>query len=143
MSIIVILIPVSIVIAACFLAAFIWAVKSGQYDDTCTPSMRLLVEETAVGKLQRTPRPNPLPRAEGTAGGASLLLQRDSRESSCGHSREEQRTFLPLPEGKRWGKGERDSRTTTDVGSEPSVPNPVAATSAASTLSTQNPSQPS
>jgi cbb3-type cytochrome oxidase maturation protein len=25
--------------------AFIWAVRSGQYEDTCTPSMRLLVEE--------------------------------------------------------------------------------------------------
>jgi cbb3-type cytochrome oxidase maturation protein len=45
MSIIFILIPVSIVIAACFLFAFIWAVKSGQYEDTCTPSMRLLAED--------------------------------------------------------------------------------------------------
>ena len=25
--------------------AFIWAVRSGQYEDTCTPSMRLLTEE--------------------------------------------------------------------------------------------------
>ena len=45
MSVIFILIPLSIVIAACFLFAFIWAVKSGQYEDTCTPSMRLLMEE--------------------------------------------------------------------------------------------------
>jgi cbb3-type cytochrome oxidase maturation protein len=48
MSIIFILIPLSIVIAACFLGAFIWAVKSGQYEDTCTPSMRLLTEEHAT-----------------------------------------------------------------------------------------------
>jgi cbb3-type cytochrome oxidase maturation protein len=48
MSIIFILIPLSIVIAAGFLAAFIWAVKSGQYEDTCTPSMRLLTEEVSV-----------------------------------------------------------------------------------------------
>jgi len=40
------LIPLSIVIAAGFLAAFIWAVRSGQYEDTCTPAMRLLLEET-------------------------------------------------------------------------------------------------
>ena len=45
MSIIFLLIPLSIVIAACFLGAFIWAVRSGQYEDTCTPSMRLLTDD--------------------------------------------------------------------------------------------------
>ncbi len=45
MIVIFLLIPLSIVIAICFLAAFIWAVRSGQYEDTCTPSMRLLLEE--------------------------------------------------------------------------------------------------
>jgi cbb3-type cytochrome oxidase maturation protein len=48
MIIIFFLIPLSIVIATCFLAAFIWAVRSGQYEDTCTPSMRLLMDEPAV-----------------------------------------------------------------------------------------------
>ena len=45
MSVIFLLIPLSIVFAAGFLAAFIWAVRSGQYEDTCTPSLRLLLEE--------------------------------------------------------------------------------------------------
>ena len=45
MSVILLLIPLSVVIAGSFLAAFIWAVRSGQYEDTCTPSMRLLLEE--------------------------------------------------------------------------------------------------
>ncbi len=45
MSIILVLIPLSIVFAVAFLAAFVWAVRSGQYEDTCTPSMRLLLEE--------------------------------------------------------------------------------------------------
>lgn len=45
MIVIYLLIPLSIVIALCFLGAFIWAVRSGQYEDTCTPSMRLLLEE--------------------------------------------------------------------------------------------------
>ena len=45
MSVIFLLIPLSILIALCFLGAFIWAVRSGQYEDTCTPSMRLLLEE--------------------------------------------------------------------------------------------------
>ena len=50
MSVIFLLIPMSVIIAAAFLGAFIWAVRSGQYDDTCTPSMRLLLDE----KRERT-----------------------------------------------------------------------------------------
>ncbi|HTI99095.1 MAG TPA: cbb3-type cytochrome oxidase assembly protein CcoS [Dongiaceae bacterium] len=46
MSVIYLLIPLSVVIASGFLLAFIWAVRSGQYEDTCTPSMRLLLDET-------------------------------------------------------------------------------------------------
>ncbi len=45
MSVLVILILASLVIALSFLAGFIWAVRSGQFEDTCTPSMRLLAEE--------------------------------------------------------------------------------------------------
>jgi cbb3-type cytochrome oxidase maturation protein len=45
MIIIFLLIPLSIVVAAGFLGAFIWAVRSGQFDDTCTPAMRVLMEE--------------------------------------------------------------------------------------------------
>jgi cbb3-type cytochrome oxidase maturation protein len=50
MNILYALIPLSILLAACFLAAFIWAVRSGQYEDTCTPSMRLLTEERETTK---------------------------------------------------------------------------------------------
>ena len=45
MSVILVLIPLSIVFAVAFLAAFVWAVRSGQYEDTCTPSMRVLADE--------------------------------------------------------------------------------------------------
>ena len=45
MNIIFLLIPVSILIASAFLAAFIWAVKTGQYEDTLTPSMRVLLND--------------------------------------------------------------------------------------------------
>ena len=55
MSVIFILIPLSIIIAACFLVAFVWAVRSGQYEDTCTPAMRLLVEEKdSATKISQT-----------------------------------------------------------------------------------------
>jgi len=47
MSIIFLLIPLSILLAAFFLVAFIWAVRAGQYEDTCTPSLRLLMDEPA------------------------------------------------------------------------------------------------
>lgn len=47
MNVILILIVVSLTIALVFLGSFIWSVKSGQFDDTCTPSMRLLADEEA------------------------------------------------------------------------------------------------
>ena len=50
MIIILLLIPLSIVIASVFLGAFIWAVRSGQYEDTCTPSMRVLTDELNTRK---------------------------------------------------------------------------------------------
>ena len=45
MSVLVLLIFASLAVATTFLAGFIWAVRSGQYEDTCTPSMRLLSDE--------------------------------------------------------------------------------------------------
>ncbi len=45
MSVLFILIPVSLVFATAFLAVFFWAVRSGQFEDTCTPSMRLLMDD--------------------------------------------------------------------------------------------------
>jgi cbb3-type cytochrome oxidase maturation protein len=45
MAVIVILILASLAVAVLFLAGFIWAVRSGQFDDTCTPAMRVLADE--------------------------------------------------------------------------------------------------
>lgn len=45
MSVIVLLIVAGGTVAAGFLAAFAWAVRSGQYDDTCTPAVRVLLDE--------------------------------------------------------------------------------------------------
>jgi cbb3-type cytochrome oxidase maturation protein len=44
MSVIVVLIGFSIVVAAGFLVAFLWAVRSGQYDDDVSPSIRILFD---------------------------------------------------------------------------------------------------
>jgi cbb3-type cytochrome oxidase maturation protein len=45
MGVIFILIIVCILVALGFLIAFIWAVKSGQYDDDYTPSIRILFDD--------------------------------------------------------------------------------------------------
>jgi len=44
MSVIVVLIGFSLVVASGFLIAFLWAVKSGQYDDDVSPSIRILYD---------------------------------------------------------------------------------------------------
>ena len=48
MSVIYILLTISIVIAIGFFIAFIMAVKNGQYDDSYTPSVRMLFEDELV-----------------------------------------------------------------------------------------------
>jgi cbb3-type cytochrome oxidase maturation protein len=45
MSVIILLITAGGLVAAGFLAAFFWAVKSGQFDDTATPPIRILLDE--------------------------------------------------------------------------------------------------
>ncbi|MCK6603886.1 MAG: cbb3-type cytochrome oxidase assembly protein CcoS [Ignavibacteriaceae bacterium] len=45
MSAIFVMIGASLVVALGFLAAFIWAVRSGQMDDNYTPSVRILFDD--------------------------------------------------------------------------------------------------
>lgn len=45
MSVMFILVLVSLFVAVGFLAAFLWAVRSGQYDDRYTPSVRMLMDD--------------------------------------------------------------------------------------------------
>lgn len=48
MNILYLLIGVSLLAALIFLALFIWAVRSGQYEDNYTPSVRILFEDEEV-----------------------------------------------------------------------------------------------
>ncbi|AUS06074.1 cbb3-type cytochrome oxidase assembly protein CcoS [Pseudotamlana carrageenivorans] len=48
MSVIYILLAISILVAISFFIAFVVAVKSGQYDDSYTPSVRMLFEDELV-----------------------------------------------------------------------------------------------
>ena len=45
MSVIFVLILISGLIATAFLIVFIWSVRSGQYDDTYSPSVRMLFQD--------------------------------------------------------------------------------------------------
>ena len=48
MSIIYLLLAISVLVAIVFFIAFIISVKQGQYDDTYTPSVRMLFEDELV-----------------------------------------------------------------------------------------------
>jgi len=50
MSVIYVLLAISIAVAVVFFVAFIISVKNGQYDDSYTPSVRMLFEDEIVTK---------------------------------------------------------------------------------------------
>jgi cbb3-type cytochrome oxidase maturation protein len=54
MSIIYMLLAISVIVALVFFVAFILSVKSGQYDDTYTPSVRMLFEDELVKEKPTT-----------------------------------------------------------------------------------------
>jgi len=54
MSVIYVLLAISLVVALVFFVAFIVSVKQGQYDDSYTPSVRMLFEDELVKTTQTT-----------------------------------------------------------------------------------------
>ncbi len=54
MSIIYVLLAISVFVALIFFAAFIFSVKRGQYDDTYTPSVRMLFEDELIKDTHTT-----------------------------------------------------------------------------------------
>jgi cbb3-type cytochrome oxidase maturation protein len=55
MSVIYLLIPISICLAVLFFVAFIKAVKKGQFEDTYTPSVRMLFDDELKSEDQNNP----------------------------------------------------------------------------------------
>ncbi len=47
MSVLLLLIAASLLVALVFLGGFIWAVRGGQYEDTYTPALRVLMDDPA------------------------------------------------------------------------------------------------
>lgn len=52
MSVIIILLIASISVAALFLAAYIWNVRDGQYDDEYAPPLRILFDDKPASEMQ-------------------------------------------------------------------------------------------
>lgn len=50
MTIIYLLLAISVFVALLFFVAFVLSVRSGQYDDTYTPSIRMLFEDELVSE---------------------------------------------------------------------------------------------
>lgn len=45
MSVIFIVLPIALLVVAAAVVAYVWAARSGQFDDTTTPSLRPLLED--------------------------------------------------------------------------------------------------
>ncbi len=58
MNILYLLIGVSMIAALIFLGLFIWSVRSGQYDDNYTPSVRKLFDDDEPKKNDTTKEEN-------------------------------------------------------------------------------------
>lgn len=49
MEVIILLILASLALAGLFLAIFVWATRSGQFEDTTTPALRILTDDLPPG----------------------------------------------------------------------------------------------
>ena len=54
MGIIYIMLVVSLIVALFFLVSFLWAIKTGQYEDDYTPSVRILFDDEIINNNQNT-----------------------------------------------------------------------------------------
>ena len=58
MSVIYILLTISIIVALVFFAAFIIAVRRGQFDDDYTPSVRMLFDDELIIEKDKKSKPS-------------------------------------------------------------------------------------
>jgi cbb3-type cytochrome oxidase maturation protein len=50
MSVVILLLLASLAVGLIFVGAFVWAVRGGQYEDTLTPAMRVLLDDATPPK---------------------------------------------------------------------------------------------
>jgi len=54
MSVIILLLIASVSVASLFLAAFLWSVRSGQFDDDYSPASRILFEDKTTSSTKQS-----------------------------------------------------------------------------------------
>jgi len=73
MSVVFVLVFAAIIMAGAFLVAFIWSVKNGQYEDTYTPSVRILFDDPPMKEAEETEKGNsPIPNPSPPVGGKGV-----------------------------------------------------------------------
>lgn len=55
MAILLLLVPISLVLLGIAVWAFVWAVRSGQYDDLDTPAIDMLRHDPSSGEIEPSP----------------------------------------------------------------------------------------
>ena len=68
MSVMYVVLPLAIVLSAIAVAAFVWAVRRGQLDDTSTPALRILHDEEQEGAGEQASRAAETPSSGGDRG---------------------------------------------------------------------------
>ncbi|HWA32729.1 MAG TPA: cbb3-type cytochrome oxidase assembly protein CcoS [Cyclobacteriaceae bacterium] len=63
MTVIIVLIAISLSVALLFLGLFLWNIRSGQYEDVYTPSVRMLFDEKAE-KIQTPEEDQKIPSTD-------------------------------------------------------------------------------
>ncbi len=58
MTVLYVLVPLALVLAAAGVAAFRWAVRDGQFDDVETPALRILLDDLDAEAPDDLPRHN-------------------------------------------------------------------------------------
>ena len=58
MTILLILVPISLALLGLAIGAFLWAVKSGQYDDLDSPSIDMLRDESKPAPASEAEKPD-------------------------------------------------------------------------------------
>lgn len=54
MSVIFIMAPAALLLAAIAVAAFLWAARNGQFDDVDTPAQRMLFDDASLPKQEQS-----------------------------------------------------------------------------------------
>ncbi|MDQ2070406.1 cbb3-type cytochrome oxidase assembly protein CcoS [Natronospira bacteriovora] len=80
MNIIFVSIPIGIILIGLAIAAFFWAVRSGQYDDLDSPAWSVLMDEDREERRHRR-------ASRGTSTTEADSEGRDGQEDDAGHGR--------------------------------------------------------